>query len=306
MPPIDTEGQPGPDTTGQPAGGQAAETASSDDEALLSQLESEAEATGVGNDQPDGEDELDDWEEDGKKYKVPKALKPKLMLQSDYTRKTQEVAETRRQIEAQKAEVEAEAAFHRENVVTVAKLVKLDEQLAEYRALTPQQWAQIEQSNPGQASALQRQWTLLKDQREQLVGELQQKQQKALVEKQSKTAKQYEDSLARIAKEIPNWSDERASKLNTYATANGFSLDELQAAVLKPHYVIALDKAERYDQLMAKLRAKGSPKAEPAAITPVVKIQARRNPQSSEPLDSDPPDVWLRKRNAQIKAAGKR
>src|SRR6476660_325944 len=47
----------------------------------------------------DDQDEDDDSEEvefGGKKYKLPKDLKPALMMEADYRRKTQELAEQRR------------------------------------------------------------------------------------------------------------------------------------------------------------------------------------------------------------------
>src|SRR5262249_26454182 len=48
----------------------------------------------------DAADHVDiDWE-DGQKYRVPKALRDGFLRQADYTRKTQDVASQRRQVEA--------------------------------------------------------------------------------------------------------------------------------------------------------------------------------------------------------------
>src|SRR5688572_14468037 len=63
-------------------------------------------------------DELDEIEFDGERYKIPKKLKNGFLMQSDYTRKTQEVAEERKAIaaakEAAKQEAEASRAHARE------------------------------------------------------------------------------------------------------------------------------------------------------------------------------------------------
>lgn len=48
------------------------------------------------NEEGSQEDDLEEVEHSGKKYRIPKELKPALMLQADYTRKTQEAAEARR------------------------------------------------------------------------------------------------------------------------------------------------------------------------------------------------------------------
>jgi hypothetical protein len=250
------------------------------------QPELELEIEGAEDGQPgDGEDELEDWEDEGKTYKVPKALKPRLMKDADYTRKTMEVAETRKAVEAQKAEVEETAKFHRENVREVAKLIHIDEQLEAFRALTREQWNALK---PEDAMRLQTEMNLLKDQRERAVGELQQKQQQALEKQRDTTAKQYQDSLARIAKEIPGWSDELAGKLNGYATSKGFTLDELQMLVLKPHAVGTLHKAFLYDQLVAKQRAKAAKPVEEPAPVPVQTVGQRRTPTVKDPNRMNP------------------
>ena len=67
----------------------------------------ESDIEGAATDEAESEVEDVDWE--GKKYAVPKELKDALMRQSDYTRKTQEIAETRRALEAKEAEIQQRA-----------------------------------------------------------------------------------------------------------------------------------------------------------------------------------------------------
>lgn len=291
---LDGEGQPGPDTGDTPQGGEA-KTTLTGDEAVLAELQSKLESEeaddgaqeGDAGDGQSDDDELEDWEDDGKTRKVPKSLKPHLMREKDYRQKTMEVAEHRKAVEAQKAAVESEAKFHRENVREVAKLVTLDEQLSAFRAITPERWAEIERTNPTQAASLSRQFNLLKDQRENLVGELQQKQQQKASEAQQETAKRYATSLARIAKEIPGWSDELAGKLNEYAVKQGYTLDELQEHVLHPQRVSTIHKAYLFDQLMARTRAKTKPEAAPV-VTVVPNITSRRAPAVKDPNKMSP------------------
>jgi hypothetical protein len=261
------------------------------------EVELELDPEAVGDDQ--AEDDLDDWEEDGKAYKVPKALKPHLLRNKDYTQSKQQLAEQRKADEAARKDFEQEQTFHRENIATVAKITHMDEQLKAFRAITPEQWAQMDAAK---ASQLQIKFNLLKDQRETAVGELRQKQHQALEKQRTTFAKQFEDGQARIATKVPGWSDDFAGKLTAYGVERGLSVDELEGFIPKENghaYVDMLRKSYLYDQLVAKQRAR--PKAEPEVTpTPVPKVGARRNPPSSEPLDSDDVNTWRRKREKQL------
>lgn len=60
------------------------------------------EAEEVDPSDPQGEP-LEEFDIDGTKYKLPAAVKPHLLRQQDYTRKTQELAEQRRAVEQERA-----------------------------------------------------------------------------------------------------------------------------------------------------------------------------------------------------------
>lgn len=301
---LDGEGQSGPDTGDTSQAGEA-KTTLTGDEAVLAELQSKLESEEADDDTREGEvvegqsddDELEDWEDDGKTRKVPKSLKPHLMRDKDYRQKTMEVAEHRKAVEAEKARVEAEAKFHRENVREVAKLVHLDEQLMAYEKVD---WDKLFRENKDQHQYHMNKFQMLERQRNSLAGELQQKQQQKASEAQQETAKRYETSLARIAKEIPGWSDELAGKLNEYAVKQGYTLEELQEHVLHPQRVSTIHKAYLFDQLMARTRAK-APKTEAPEIVPVPKIATRRSPGNPMPQDSDPIDVWMRKERERMR-----
>jgi hypothetical protein len=85
-------------------------------EAILPDAQ-EVDPAGQSDQAPDEEGEAIDPAEDGeeiehegRKYLVPKALKPLLLMQADYTRKTQEVAEQRRAVMAERLRIRAPPA----------------------------------------------------------------------------------------------------------------------------------------------------------------------------------------------------
>ena len=139
------------DAQALPAGGQqqsnAAET--TPDEANLADAGSDTEEiVDLGDDEGDGEPpepELVEVEYEGKKHKVPPELKDALLRTADYTRKTQEVAEQRKAVEAK--QVEANQAFQTSQEVIEARahIHHVDSQLKQYENVN---WAQLEQEDP--------------------------------------------------------------------------------------------------------------------------------------------------------------
>lgn len=262
----------------------------------------DTEAVADGDQAAGGEDELEDWEEEGKTYKVPKPLKPHLMRNKDYTQSKQQLAEQRKADEAARKEFAEEQKFHREHIAAIAEIKGMEKQLAAFRAITPEQWAQMD---PTKASQLQVKFNLLKDQRETAIGELRQKEHQALEKQRTTFAKQFEDGQARIAKEIPGWSDDLAGKLTAYGVERGLSVDELEGFIPKENghaYVDMLRKSYLYDQLVAKQRAKakaGQPEAAP--VVPVPKVATRRHTSSVTPQDSDSTEDWMRKERLRMR-----
>ena len=76
---------------------------------------------------PEGEEEEVDYE--GKQYRVPKELKDALLRQADYTRKTQEVAETKRTLAQREESIVKAEQRQAEFLGDVAQLAALNDRL---------------------------------------------------------------------------------------------------------------------------------------------------------------------------------
>lgn len=243
------------------------------------------------------DDGMEEIEHEGVKAKVPKELKDAFLRQQDYTRKTQEVAEQRRQIEAQAAEIQRQTAFQQQNIAEVARIVSLDSQLAEYSKLD---WNTLIAQNPQQAMALDRQMRDLQGQRAQVAQSLTQKQQQSALNEQQATARQIQEGQRELEREIKGWSPEYANKLSEYGKKAGFP-PEVLAKVTQPAFVKVMNKAYLYDQLVEKRAAK--PAAQPAQ--PVTRVNARASTAVTDP-DKLNADDWMKWRNAQIEARRKK
>lgn len=285
-------------------------------------LEADTTATGLldSDEAETGEQAqpVDDGEEiefDGEKFKVPKKLKDGFLMHADYTRKTQEVAEARRAIEAQQTERQAqyqaqEAAlreqqeFQQKHIKDVATVLSIDERLAQFAKLD---WDAITNADPVQALKLERQVRELQGEKQAALQKITQAQQQQNFERQQLTARQQQEvarnreaSLRELEQSIQGYSTPEVQKgLKEAAKAIGFKDEEL-ANVSDPRAVKLLHKAYLYDQLVAKAKAK--PKEEQAK--PVTRVGAKT---SSAVVDEDKlsPDEWRKHREAQVAARNK-
>lgn len=260
--------------------------------------------SGAEGDESEQNEEEEELEIAGKKLAIPKsvaeALKSERMMQADYTRKTQEVAEQRKAVEAEQQQIRQQAKEQQQFIQEYAKVVAIDDQLAQYRALD---WQQIINADPVQAMQLQQAQKALEFQRHQAVEAVTQKQQQEAMNKQQSIAKQVQEAEAYFAREIPGWSPERSTQLQQYAKSQGVNEQALAKAILRdPSIVKALDKAEKWDRLAEKQIAKPKPAVQSA---PVTRIRATGASASKDP-DKMSTDEWLKWRETDLAAKRKR
>lgn len=291
----DRQSTPAPETT--PAPPQPApetERRSEEPEIDLDDLE---EGSPEGEEPDNEEVEID---VDGKTHRIPAALKDKFLMQQDYTKKTQTLAEERRQLEQQAKDFQAQQKALQSHVAEVSKLVAIDEQLAYFDKID---WIALHRQNSNQAQELQFQRQALERQRNELGGKLANEWQERVTREQQQFARQYEQGLAVITKAIPDWSQSYADKLTSYATEKyGASKEQLRdIQLMNPGLVVVLDRAMKFDQLLEKQRARAKNALAPEAPPqPVTTVGTRRSPATSEPRDSDDIETWMKKRNAQV------
>jgi len=251
-------------------------------------LEAEAsESEAESDEQTEGDEEAEEAPQsgqtfrvkvDGEEVEVPlEELLKGYSRTADYTRKTQAIAEARRQ-------AEAEAAAAREERQRYAQTLEaLDAQL---RSLQPPEidWNRLYQENPVEwvrqreiQRTRQEQAAWLESQRNALA-------QKQAAEEQLEQAKTLEAERGKLLEVLPDWRDpEKAraekAKIVTYATEKlGFSVDEI-SDIYDARAVVALRKAMMFDELMSKrdqIRPKIMQKARP------MKAGAASSPQSSK------------------------
>lgn len=264
---------------------QSAEALNSDDQGSASEagqseyIEPQDSDTGAEHEQQEEEDE--EIEVGDKKIALPKSVAEKLkserMMHADYTQKTQAAAEERRQIVAEREQVQRQAQEHQSYIAEIAKVHAINDQLAAYEKLD---WNGLIETDPVQAMQLQQQQRALEFKRAQAVQEVTNKQSQFALNEQQETAKQVQEATDYFAREIKGWSPELDNQVNKYVLDQGIPATSVAQMALKtPAFVKLAHKAMLYDKLTSKAAA-------PKAPVPEAKPAARVG--SNAPVRKDP------------------
>ena len=170
----------------------------------------------------------------------------------DYTQKTQQVAEQRKELEAYAESIKAqEQAFQEQmqlnNVLIedVAKITSLDQQLNQYANVN---WNQLSDNDFVEAQKLFFTYNQLQTERSQLVSQFEAKKQQVVQKQSQLMAEKIAKGKEILAKEIPNWSPETNQALLSTGKDYGFSDAELNS-IVDPRHVKVLHDAMQWRKL---------------------------------------------------------
>ena len=272
----------------------------------------QAETEGAEDGQPEDDTEEVDW--DGAKYRVPKPLKDALLRQADYTRKTQELAEQRRTVEqhftalTQQAELQQQTLEHRVNLRTV------EQQLQQFQNTD---WSAYSANYGAEATAAaMASWQQYRDAKAELEGAIAKTETDFRQISERSTANAIAQADQVLSREIEGWSPQLVTTLAGYAAENfGITPQELRDSVVNPDGTAdprtfkVLARLHAAETELAKLKAqttKAQQAAKQASVTPARAVGQRAGGYKPGLDDSLPADEWLRRRNAQLAKAGAR
>ena len=247
-------------------------------------------------------DELVDVEFGGKAYRLPKELKSAFLMQVDYTRKTQDLAQQRRALESHRQAFLQQADLRQSHIGAVARIMAIDEQLA---AAEKVDWPKLEVEKPAEAQAKLREYLMLRSQRDQLLVQVREAEQKRATEAQQDFAKRQAETHAELARDISGW-DEVAPKVEAFGRQSGVTPDHLAVIATTPALAKLLHMAWVGDQLIRKQQAVAE-KAEADASPPAEPLRqvakGRGSPATSGLSDSLSVEEWVRRRNEEVRGS---
>ncbi len=247
-------------------------------EETTDEVETEEEATEESDDEAEEEEQSQDEVPAILKLKVngedvEKPLDEVVALAQqglDYTQKTQQVAEQRKELEAYAESIKAqEQAFQEQmqlnNVLIedVAKITSLDQQLNQYANVN---WNQLSDNDFVEAQKLFFTYNQLQQERSQLVSQFEAKKQQVVQKQTQLMSEKIAKGKEILAKEIPNWSPETNQALLSTGKDYGFSDAELNS-IVDPRHVKVLHDAMQW----RKLQQNSTVKKKVSSAKPVVK-----------------------------------
>lgn len=259
-----------------------------DDDAL-------AELGDLVPDPSEPEEELEEYDLDGVKVKVPKSaldkIKEAAYRHADYTRKRQEDAKAAEEGKTAKARYEAslkedeqirEGGFH---------LKQIDNSLNQrYQYFRSPEYLQLQNDDPLEARKVYDKFVMDKDTRNELaaaIGRLQaERNSKAADEAKASTeaeSKRREHLPREIAKIVPGWNADRAAKVKDFAASLGYEPAALESTTDALHFK-TLHLAEIGQRYLNAMSRKGTGAVQPKpVIAPTRTVGQRGTPARPDP-----------------------
>lgn len=266
---------------------------------------------GYTDDDEDSDEDVPEYREydfGGKKFQVNKdALSDEQAeqfesygkgLQSDYTKKTQELAEQRKQIEAREQSAEKLLSLQGDTLDIYSKGLAIRQELAQLNEIDLNQ---LWQSNPDQARQVSDAISQKTKEFNATVQQVSAKEGEMAHTKQAdRQAREIEGEKALNAR-IPQFTEKVGEVIDYFCKTYGANKKEAEAGWRSDPVVTELAyKAMMFDKMKAKVK-KGS-KVNPATATESKPVKGKGGRhKSNTPTDKDSAKEWLAKRNAQIR-----
>lgn len=277
------------------------------------------------------DDDSEEVEHEGQKFKIPKALKPALLFQADYTKKTQALAEQRAALDTERTSVvERLAAANQiaDDVIEAKAQVRVIEtQLKGYTDIDWPAWTagiralrangQNDDANNEQLNYTEARETMGELQRAKAAAEEQATQKTTALQTELTEAEQTErqrhlqSNWEVLQRDIPEWSQDKLLKVMKHGADNyGFSPQELSsitdARVIKAfHRLHEVDKEAAKTAAVVKTEKITAQVQQQQAVQPAVVVggrQAPTRPSTATPAgDRLSTDEWMKQEAARVR-----
>ena len=224
-------------------------------------------------------EELLDIEYDGVVYQVPPELKDALLRNSDYTQKTQAVAEQRKEVEMLQQQVETT-----QNEQRFITGIQPDlNNLGLLQAHVQQMEAGLQQNLANMTSEQMFKTKIEIDGMKEQMNAFRQGLEVKYKEFEEAQKQSYHELLEQgaqsLKKAIPDWNEGKAQQVREFAVQQGFNQQEVNS-IIDPRYVKVLWAASQYEQLQAQAQ----PAAEQIKSAPTIRTKSR-NPMPQDTRD---------------------
>jgi hypothetical protein len=247
----------------------------------------------------EGDDDHDELEIGPEKYKVPKPVKEAWNgVQKTTQAEREAIANEKKEVEARRTRYEENMRLAATYVKEIGRIQAIDEQIADYDKLTPQDWMTWALKDRDGASQAQIGYNALLQERKKLMDGIQEKEATIKSQREREQADLIAKSEREIAAKIKDWSPQKKEALLKVGGEFGFSSQELAGVSHDPRVMAMLDELAVARAAKARARkvaeeAKAAKLAAGGAPEPIAR--ARGNTGSSNSLgDSVSMDTWAK------------
>jgi len=253
------------------------------EEVEASAEESEEEAEAQAEEEPEEEaqpeqEPLEVIQWNGEEKQVSKAeLKELAQKGFDYTQKTQQLAEERRQVEVAIRQAQQQIALQNQQVEVIASVKALDSQLDQFKGVN---WHQLAESDPVEYLKLNQSYRDLKEAREAKVQEFQYQAQQLQYAQSQQYQAHLQEEAAKLSN-MPEFKGEKATEtkaqIKSYLRDVGFNDEEIGSIVDHRHVKVAWEAAQ-----WRKLQASKPQVTKKVAEVPKVVKPGTNKPQQTK------------------------
>ena len=246
----------------------------------------------------------------GNKLRIPKGTLPDEIAErldaftkgtwSDYTRKSQEVAEQRKALQAEAEYVARVKTLSDEGQRAFARGLQLREEVEQ---LAKVDLRALWQSNPDQARQVSDLLAQKQLEFQRAVSKVSEYESQVARAEQESTARREQDGREYVSKTVKGWSDTHAAEAVAYAVKHGVPEEQARNWARFPREAVWAWKAAQFDKMQAQAKAPPKPAAPPTA--PVAAVKGRAAPAAPNP-EAMSDDEWLKWRNTQLRKGGRR
>jgi|TARA_R110002012_G_scaffold110494_1_gene254946 hypothetical protein len=222
-------------------------------------------------------------------------LKNGYQRQADYTRKSQALAEQRKETEAIQSE---RMQLEQERQMYANGLQMLQEQQsAKLKDFEGVEWESLKAEDPYQYMIKKDEYRDAQERASNLIAEQQMVQQEQAQQAQQARAHFVQQEYSRLVESLPEWNDSKSTikqDIQKYATSVGFRPEEINQ--LADHRsILVIKKAMEFDKLTTKVAPKKK------AVKKVPKVQKAGRGNSNEDAAND----VAKKKRARLRKSGK-
>jgi len=234
-------------------------------------------------------------ERNGRQYQVPKELEGEFLMQSDYTKKTQTVAQQVKELADREQRITEQSKASEDELRSRASLIDLDEKLQAYADVD---WLAFVQQDPAAAQQHKTYFDQLSQQKAAASSRLTELQTKRTQEAQQSYAKRVEETRTFAQTKIPGWSPEIDAQIQQFAAKEGVPEDFIRSN-LSPVLYKVLHRAWIGEQALSKQATAARPIP---TLKPLSTVKGGSGPASSRALSdlakSDDATAYIEARKA--------